>query len=134
MLNAEVTVATLRELKELGVRVAIDDFGVGHSSLGYLKRLPIDTLKIDQSFVRDITTDPDDAAIATAVIALAHTLKLSVVAEGVETPEQLAFLRDRGCDRMQGHLLSVPLPAPGCLAFLDRWEADLGPLIAAPPV
>jgi diguanylate cyclase (GGDEF)-like protein/PAS domain S-box-containing protein len=134
MLNAEVTVATLRELKELGVRVAIDDFGVGHSSLGYLKRLPIDTLKIDQSFVRDITTDPDDAAIATAVIALAHTLKLSVVAEGVETPEQLAFLRDRGCDRMQGHLLSVPLPAAGCLAFLDRRAADPGPLIATRPV
>jgi diguanylate cyclase (GGDEF)-like protein/PAS domain S-box-containing protein len=134
MQNAEVTIATLRELKELGVRVAIDDFGVGHSSLGYLKRLPIDTLKIDQSFVRDITTDPDDAAIATAVIALAHTLKLTVVAEGVETPEQLAFLRDRHCDRMQGHLLSVPLPAPKCLAFLDRWESDLEPLVAPPSV
>jgi diguanylate cyclase (GGDEF)-like protein/PAS domain S-box-containing protein len=132
MQNAEVTIATLRELKDLGVRVAIDDFGVGHSSLGYLKRLPIDSLKIDQSFVRDITTDPDDAAIATAVIALAHTLKLTVVAEGVETPEQLAFLRDRGCDRMQGYLLSVPLPAPKCLAFLDRWEADLGPLVSPP--
>jgi diguanylate cyclase (GGDEF)-like protein/PAS domain S-box-containing protein len=122
MQNAESTVATLRELKSLGVRVAIDDFGIGHSSLGYLKRLPIDSLKIDQSFVRDITTDPDDAAIATAVIALAHTLKLTVVAEGVETTEQLAFLRDRRCDRMQGHLLSPPLPEDACLRFLDRWQ------------
>ena len=120
MQNAESTVETLYELKALGVRVAIDDFGVGHSSLGYLKRLPIDSLKIDHSFVRDITTDPDDAAIATAVIALAHTLKLTVVAEGVETTEQLAFLRDRRCDRMQGYLLSPPLPADACLRFLDR--------------
>lgn len=131
MQNAESTVATLRELKALGVRVAIDDFGIGHSSLGYLKRLPIDSLKIDQSFVRDITTDPDDAAIATAVIALAHTLKLTVVAEGVETTEQLAFLRDRRCDRMQGHLLSPPLPAESCLRFLDRQQA---PEEAPPPV
>jgi cysteine synthase len=136
MQNADSTVATLRELKDLGVRVAIDDFGIGHSSLGYLKRLPIDCLKIDQSFVRDITTDPDDAAIATAVIALAHTLKLTVVAEGVETTEQLAFLRDRRCDRMQGHLLSLPLPADACLAFLDRMggpaEAPPDPIDEAP--
>jgi diguanylate cyclase (GGDEF)-like protein/PAS domain S-box-containing protein len=120
MQNAESTIATLRELKQLGVRISIDDFGIGYSSLNYLKRLPIDTLKIDQSFVRDITTDPDDAAIATAVIALAHTLKLRVVAEGVETQEQLAFLAARHCDRMQGYLFSKPLPAEECGAFLTR--------------
>jgi diguanylate cyclase len=120
MQNAEATITTLRELKTLGVRVSIDDFGIGYSSLNYLKRLPIDTLKIDQSFVRDITTDPDDAAIATAVIALAHTLKLKVVGEGVETEEQLAFLAGRHCDRMQGYLFSRPLPPEECTDFLAR--------------
>ena len=120
MQNAEATILTLRELKRLGVRISIDDFGIGYSSLSYLKRLPIDTLKIDQSFVRDITTDPDDAAIATAVIALAHTLKLQVVAEGVETQEQLEFLATRQCDRMQGYLFSRPLPADECGQFLAR--------------
>ena len=120
MQNAEATIMTLRELKRLGVRISIDDFGIGYSSLSYLKRLPIDTLKIDQSFVRDITTDPDDAAIATAVIALAHTLKLQVVAEGVETQEQLEFLAARHCDRMQGYLFSRPLPADECGEFLSR--------------
>jgi diguanylate cyclase (GGDEF)-like protein/PAS domain S-box-containing protein len=120
MQNAEATIHTLRELKTLGVRISIDDFGIGYSSLNYLKRLPIDTLKIDQSFVRDITTDPDDAAIATAVIALAHTLKLRVVAEGVETQEQLAFLAARHCDRMQGYLFSRPLQSQECGEFLGR--------------
>ena len=111
MQNAEATILTLRELKRLGVRISIDDFGIGYSSLSYLKRLPIDTLKIDQSFVRDITTDPDDAAIATAVIALAHTLKLQVVAEGVETQEQLDALEALGCDLAQGYFFSRPLTA-----------------------
>jgi len=120
MSNAEATIHTLRELKALGVRISIDDFGIGYSSLSYLKRLPIDTLKIDQSFVRDITSDPDDAAIATAVIALAHTLKLRVVAEGVETQEQLAFLAARHCDRMQGYLFSRPLQEKECGEFLAR--------------
>ncbi|HEV7501549.1 MAG TPA: PAS domain S-box protein, partial [Vicinamibacteria bacterium] len=120
MQNAEATIHTLRELKALGVRISIDDFGIGYSSLSYLKRLPIDTLKIDQSFVRDITSDPDDAAIATAIIALAHTLKLRVVAEGVETQAQLEFLSTRQCDRMQGFLFSRPLAAADCGEFLAR--------------
>jgi diguanylate cyclase (GGDEF)-like protein/PAS domain S-box-containing protein len=125
MQNAENTIHTLNELKAIGVRISIDDFGIGYSSLSYLKRLPIDTLKIDQSFVRDITVDPDDAAIATAVIAMAHTLKLKVVAEGVETEGQGVFLAARHCDRMQGYLFSAPLPAEDVEAFLggDRWNA-----------
>jgi diguanylate cyclase (GGDEF)-like protein/PAS domain S-box-containing protein len=120
MQNAEATIHTLSELKALGVRISIDDFGIGYSSLSYLKRLPIDTLKIDQSFVRDITSDPDDAAIATAIIALAHTLKLRVVAEGVESQQQLEFLSTRQCDRMQGFLFSRPLAAADCGEFLAR--------------
>jgi diguanylate cyclase (GGDEF)-like protein len=111
MQNADYTNVLLRGLKDMGVRVALDDFGTGYSSLSYLKKFPIDTLKIDQSFVRDLTTDPNDAAIANAVIVLAHSLKLKVVAEGVETREQEAFLRDHQCDTYQGFLFSAPLPA-----------------------
>ncbi len=118
MEDAEVTVANLLALRDLNVGVSIDDFGTGYSSLSYLKRLPIDTIKLDQSFVRDVTSDPDDAAIASAVIAMAHSLELSVVAEGVETEEQLAFLRSQGCDRMQGHLLAPALPAEAFERFL----------------
>ncbi len=118
MQNPESTIQTLNAVKALGVRISIDDFGTGYSSLSHLKRLPIDTLKIDRSFVGDITTDPDDAAIATAVITLAHALKLTVVAEGVETEEQLAFLAARDCDRMQGYLFSPAAAAEECTAFL----------------
>ena len=114
------TKAVLEQLGAMGIRLSIDDFGIGYSSLSYLKRLPIDTLKIDQSFVRDITSDPDDAAIATAIIALAHTLKLRVVAEGVESQQQLEFLSTRQCDRMQGFLFSRPLAAGECGEFLAR--------------
>jgi diguanylate cyclase (GGDEF)-like protein len=118
MHNAQSAIQTLRELKALGVGLSIDDFGTGYSSLSYLKRFPIDTLKIDQSFIRDISTDPEDAAIASAIIALAHMLKLEVVAEGVETRDQLEFLSRNGCDRTQGYLLSRPLPADRCLDLL----------------
>lgn len=97
MENAEVTIVTLRELTEIGVQLAIDDFGTGYSSLSYLKRFSIDDLKIDRSFVMNITTDLDDAAIATTVITLAHSLKLQVIAEGVETEEQLTFLGSHQC-------------------------------------
>jgi diguanylate cyclase (GGDEF)-like protein len=111
MQNADYTNVLLRGLKDMGVRVALDDFGTGYSSLSYLKKFPIDTLKIDQSFVRDLIIDPNDAAIANAVIVLAHSLKLKVVAEGVETREQEAFLREHQCDTYQGFLFSNALPA-----------------------
>ncbi len=104
------TVATLHELHNMGVRLSIDDFGTGYSSLSYLKRFPISALKIDQSFVQDITTDADAAAIASTVVMLANSLKLSVVAEGVETAEQLASLRNMECDEAQGYYFSEPLP------------------------
>jgi diguanylate cyclase (GGDEF)-like protein/PAS domain S-box-containing protein len=110
MQNAEISISTLGHLKNLGVSLSMDDFGTGYSSLNYLKRFPIDRIKIDQSFVRDITEDADDAAIATAMIAMAHSLQLSVVAEGVETEEQLIFLRQHLCDEMQGFLFSKPIP------------------------
>jgi diguanylate cyclase (GGDEF)-like protein len=109
--NAEAGVATLRQLKELGVWLSVDDFGTGYSSLSYLKRFPIDTLKIDQSFVRDVTSDPDDAAIAGTIIAMGHSLNLHVLAEGVEAEDQLQFLRAHGCDQVQGYLFSQPQPA-----------------------
>lgn len=111
MSNAEAAIDVLTQLKTMGVTISIDDFGTGFSSLSYLKRLPIDALKIDQSFVRDVTTDPDDAALVMAIITLAHNLRLRVVAEGVETEEQLRFLRLLRCDEIQGHIFEKPLPA-----------------------
>jgi diguanylate cyclase (GGDEF)-like protein/PAS domain S-box-containing protein len=111
MQDAEASEATLHALKTMGVRLAIDDFGTGYSSLSYLKRFPIDTLKIDQSFVRDIVTDPDDGSIVSAVISMGKNLNQHVIAEGVETPAQLEFLRARQCDEGQGFLFSRPLSA-----------------------
>lgn len=108
--NPEYACDVLNEIKSMGVKVAVDDFGTGYSSLSYLKKLPIDTVKIDQSFVKDITTNNDDAAIAGAVVAMAHSLKLRVIAEGVETLEQIEFLRSFECDEIQGYFISRPVP------------------------
>lgn len=108
--NIEHAIEILLQFRALGLSLALDDFGTGFSSLGYLKRLPIQTLKIDRSFVRDVTEDPEDASIVTSIIDLAHNLNLSVVAEGVETEAQLAFLQDRGCELVQGFLFAKPMP------------------------
>jgi diguanylate cyclase (GGDEF)-like protein len=110
MSHAQKSVAILQRLKNLGIRLSMDDFGTGFSSLAYLKRFPIDTLKIDRAFIRDVTVNADDAAITLAIIAMAHNLKLKVIAEGVESAEQLQFLRDHHCDEAQGYYLSMPLP------------------------
>ena len=107
--NVEDNIEVFRKLGKLGIHIAVDDFGTGYSSLAYLKQLPIDTLKVDRTFVRDIETDPEDAAIVTAIIAMAHSLKLRVTAEGVEDPGQLQALRALHCDQYQGYLLSKPL-------------------------
>ncbi len=118
MKNPKGSVKVLNQLKALGLTIAVDDFGTGYSSLSYLKRFPIDTLKIDREFVGDISNDPEDAAITSAIIALGHSLDLQVVAEGVETQEQLNFLAENECDQVQGYLLSKPLSAEDCQQFL----------------
>ena len=110
MSQAEEALDVLHELKRLGVQLAIDDFGTGCSSLSYLKRLPLDFLKIDQSFVRGLPDDPHDVAIVRAIIALGHSMQFTIIAEGVENPAQQAFLADEGCEQMQGYIVSLPLP------------------------
>ncbi|MBF0437590.1 MAG: EAL domain-containing protein [Magnetococcales bacterium] len=109
--NVEKSIERIKSLKDLGLTLAVDDFGTGYSSLNYLKRFPIDTLKIDQTFVRDLSPAPNDLAIVLAIISLGRALNLNIVAEGVETPEQLAILKEQGCHEMQGYLFSKPLPA-----------------------
>ena len=119
MENTDQNFAILQQLNERGVSLSIDDFGTGYSSLSYLKRMPIHTLKIDRSFVKDITTDPDDAAVVQTIIAMAHILRLRVVAEGTETADQVRFLRKQGCDETQGFYFSRPLPANELRAMFD---------------
>lgn len=120
MHDVEEAVNTMRELRSLGAALALDDFGTGYSSLVYLKRFPIDYLKIDRTFVRDLTTEPDDAAICVATIDLAHALRLKVIAEGVETEAQMEYLRRRGCDEIQGFYFSRPVEASDIAAMLRK--------------
>ena len=112
MQDADFTLAILKDLKRMGVRISLDDFGTGYSSLSHLKNFPIDTLKIDRSFVKDLASDPKEEPIVSAIIALAHGLGMDVVAEGVETAAELAILRKHHCDKMQGYLFSRPIPVP----------------------
>ena len=121
--DTATTIATLQALRKMGVRIAIDDFGTGYSSLAYLKRFPVDILKIDKSFVKNIAVDQGDAAIARTIISLARNFDLTVHAEGVETQQQLDFLTERGCDRAQGYLFSRPVPAADLLPLIRRLEA-----------
>jgi len=123
MQGLERTVTMLRALKKLGIALAMDDFGTGYSSLSYLKRFPLDALKVDQSFVRNITTDPGDAAITRAVVAMAHSFGMIVIAEGVETEEHLRYLSSLGCEDAQGYLFSKPLPAAQASEFLARMKS-----------
>jgi diguanylate cyclase (GGDEF)-like protein/PAS domain S-box-containing protein len=125
MQSAEWTASVLRVLQRMGVRISIDDFGTGQSSLSYLKHFPLTTLKIDRSFVRDIRVNPDGEAIVNAVIALAHVLKLRVVAEGVETAEQISFLREVGCEEVQGYFYSPPEPAESLRGLLEIGRVSL---------
>jgi diguanylate cyclase (GGDEF)-like protein len=118
MTDAEAATRTLKNLKSCGVRLAIDDFGTGYSSLAYLRRFPVDALKIDRAFIRDVPASAEDVAIALAIINLAHTLKFKVVAEGVETAEQVTFLRSHGCDEMQGYYFARPLAVAECTKAL----------------
>jgi EAL domain-containing protein (putative c-di-GMP-specific phosphodiesterase class I) len=129
MKHVEATIELLQALRQSGVRVALDDFGTGYSSLSYLRRFPIDSLKIDRSFIQQIATGPADAAIVTAVISMARSLKLRVVAEGVETLQELQFLQARECDEVQGYYFSQPLPAAKFASLLATGIA--APALAA---
>ncbi|MCL6750644.1 EAL domain-containing protein, partial [Nostoc sp. CCCryo 231-06] len=125
--NIQQAINTMNQLHAMGVTLSLDDFGTGYSSLNYLKRLPIDVLKIDRSFVRELTIGSDDAAIVKAIISLAHNLQLSVIAEGVETQSHLEYLQRHGCDEIQGYYISRPV-APEALAKLLQQEEEVADL------
>jgi EAL domain-containing protein (putative c-di-GMP-specific phosphodiesterase class I) len=132
MTDAEGATRTLQRLKSCGVRLAIDDFGTGYSSLAYLRRFPVDALKIDRAFIRDVPGRAEDVAITLAIINLAHTLKFKVVAEGVENEEQLRFLRSHGCDEMQGYYFARPLTvADSTKALTEDRRCAIPPLASA---
>ena len=135
MQNTEATIATLLALKERGVKLSIDDFGTGYSSLAYLQRFPIDKVKIDIAFVRNITGRTSDATIAQTIIQMAHSLNMKAIAEGVETAEQHAYLRHHGCDEFQGYFFSRPLPVEEIAVLLRgdalRFGNERGPGVAA---
>src|SRR5215813_12373280 len=129
MRNVARAIRVLDSIQSRGIRIAIDDFGTGHSSMSLMKQFPIDTIKIDRSFVRDLAEDPEDQAIAQAIISMGKALGMTVVAEGVETVEQRAFLRNHACDEMQGYLFSKPLPAGELASLLQS-----APLLGSPPL
>jgi EAL domain-containing protein (putative c-di-GMP-specific phosphodiesterase class I) len=134
MSNQDHAEKVLNELKALGFHLTMDDFGTGYSSLAYLKRFPFDSVKIDQSFVRGIPQSKDDEAIVEAIIAMAHSLQLKVVAEGVETREQYDFLRAHNCDQIQGFYVSKPIPSSEILMLLYKsMTRDAGAAIPASP-
>jgi len=125
-------VCTLERLRGQGITIALDDFGTGYSSLSYLKRFPVDTIKMDKSFVRDVASDAQSGAIATAIVTLAHSLGMDVVAEGVETRDQLESLAARGCDTVQGFLFSRPVPAGEIAELVRRFAGEVVAPAAAP--
>jgi EAL domain-containing protein (putative c-di-GMP-specific phosphodiesterase class I) len=131
MSNPEESARTLESLSAMGVHISIDDFGTGYSSLSYLRRFPLDKLKIDRSFIRDLLTSSDDASIVRAIISLAHSLRLRVVAEGVETHQQFEFLRELGCDQYQGYYCSPAVPANEFVTLITRLRAEMPELTEA---
>ena len=125
MENLEMAKSAMHRIRELGIPISLDDFGTGYSSLSYLRRFPVDLVKIDRSFIQDVMTDPEDASLVQAIIAMAHVLKLKVIAEGIETPDQLDFLRRSGCDICQGYYFSRPLPADEFEHFFLQQQGKL---------